>query len=145
MKGLPRLTYGAHKSEHRGLAYDIDGTITGWPGSTIVPDRPFFTSSACEARPLWGNMSICPHTYASFNDGRGYDGGNLRFGLVLSRLLLKVNFSCFNDKNKYKIRVFVHFSVCTKNLMNIKERKMKTFASKCTFLVQIWLKTHNQL
>ena len=76
VKGLPRLTYGAHKSEHRGLAHDIDGTITGWPGSTIVPDRPFFTSSACEARPLWGNMSICPHTYASFNDGRGYDGGN---------------------------------------------------------------------
>ena len=76
VKGLPRLTYGAHKSEHRGLAYDIDGTITGWPGSTIVPDRPFFTSSACEARPLWGNMSICPHTYASFNDRRGYDGGN---------------------------------------------------------------------
>ena len=76
VKGLPRLTYGAHKSEHRGLAHDIDGTITGWPGSTIVPNRPFFTSFACEARPLWGNMSICPHTYASFNDGRGYDGGN---------------------------------------------------------------------
>ena len=29
VKGLPRLTYGAHKSEHRGLAYDRDGTITG--------------------------------------------------------------------------------------------------------------------
>ena len=67
VKGLPRLTYGAHKSEHRGLAHDIDGTITGWPGSTIVPDRPFFTSSACEARPLWGNMSICPHTYGGLH------------------------------------------------------------------------------
>ena len=43
VKGLPKYSFGAHKSEYRGLAYDIDGTITGWPGTTIVPDRPFFT------------------------------------------------------------------------------------------------------
>ena len=58
VKGLPKYSYAAHKSEYRGLAYDADGTITGWSGVTIVPDRPFFTSSMCEARPHWGNILL---------------------------------------------------------------------------------------
>ena len=76
VKGLPKYSFGAHKSEYRGLAYDIDGTITGWPGTTIVPDRPFFTSSLCESRPHWGNMSVCPHTYASIRGAWSLDHGN---------------------------------------------------------------------
>ena len=46
-----------------GQIFDWDGTITGKPGSTIVRDQPFYTSSLCESRPNWGNMSICPHQY----------------------------------------------------------------------------------
>ena len=64
VKGLPKYSYAAHKSEYRGLAYDADGTITGWSGVTIVPDRPFFTSSLCEARPHWGNI-LSSHLFST--------------------------------------------------------------------------------
>ena len=53
--------------------FDWDGTITGVPLSTVVRDTPFFTSSWCEARPHWGNMSICPHRYTEAGgSGSGY-------------------------------------------------------------------------
>ena len=56
-----------------GQIFDWDGTITGKPGSTIVRDQPFYTSSLCESRPNWGNMSICPHQYAAAEGtGTGY-------------------------------------------------------------------------
>ena len=56
-----------------GQIFDWDGTITGKPGSTIVRDQPFYTSSLCESRPNWGNMSICPHQYvAAEGTGTGY-------------------------------------------------------------------------
>lgn len=76
VKGLPRGSYASKNGERRGLVYDVDGTITGWPGTTVVPDRPFFTSSECEARPHWGNMSVCPHQYLSLYDANGYGNGN---------------------------------------------------------------------
>ena len=44
--------------------FNWDGTITGIPLSTVVKDRPFFTSSLCSSRPHWGNMSVCPHRYS---------------------------------------------------------------------------------
>jgi len=74
--GIPKYSVGSKNSERRGLVYDIDGTITGWPDTTIVPDRPFFTSSLCESHLNWGNMSVCPHTYLSFQDSKGYGKGN---------------------------------------------------------------------
>jgi hypothetical protein len=78
VKGVPRYSYGSRNGERRGLVHDEDGTITGVPGTTIVPDRPFYRSSLCQARPHWGNMTVCPHPYLSMGDNQGYDGGNYR-------------------------------------------------------------------
>ena len=56
-----------------GQIFDWDGTITGTPKSMVVRDQPFYTSSLCEPRPHWGNMSICPHRYVSAEgSGTGY-------------------------------------------------------------------------
>ena len=76
VKGIPKYSFGSQNKERRGLVVDEDGTITGWPHSTIVPDRPFFTSTLCDSRPHWGNMSVCPHHYADLTDHGGYGGGN---------------------------------------------------------------------
>ena len=51
-------------TEIRVTVFDWDGTITGIPLSTVVKDRPFFTSSLSSSRPHWGNMSVCPHRYS---------------------------------------------------------------------------------
>ena len=60
-----------------GQVFDWDGTITGIPMSMVVRDQPFYTSSLCEPRPHWGNMSICPHRYISpGGTGTGYPGNN---------------------------------------------------------------------
>ena len=60
-----------------GQVFDWDGTITGIPMAMIVRDQPFYTSSLCEPRPHWGNMSICPHRYISAGGtGTGYPGNN---------------------------------------------------------------------
>ena len=61
VKGLPKYSFGAHKSEYRGLAYDIDDTITGWPGTTIVPDRPFFTRFELLIQGFFVNTLIVLH------------------------------------------------------------------------------------
>ena len=42
-------------------------------------------------------------------------------------------FSYFQEQNKYKIRLFVQFSVCTKKLINIKVRTID-FCCKMYFL-----------
>jgi len=76
VKGIPYGSYGSRNGERRGLIQDVDGTITGWSNTIIVPDRPFFTSSLCEPRSHWGNMSVCPHPYATLSDKGGYRGGN---------------------------------------------------------------------
>jgi len=76
VKGIPKTSYGSRNGERRGLVHDVDGTITGWPASTIVPDRPFFTSALCDPRENWGNMSVCPHYYGTLQDKGGYNGGN---------------------------------------------------------------------
>ena len=64
------------KSERMGQIFDWDGTITGIPKSMVVRDQPFYTSSLCEPRPHWGNMSICPHRYVSA-EGSGSGFGDL--------------------------------------------------------------------
>ena len=76
VKGVPKYSYGAKNGERRGLVHDLDGTITGVPGSTIVPDRPFYRSGLCQARPHWGNMTVCPHTYLSLVANQGYNQGD---------------------------------------------------------------------
>ena len=72
-----------------GQIFDWDGTITGKAGSTIVRDQPFYTSSLCESRPNWGNMSICPHQYvAAEGTGTGYtEQGTLSFLLYILILI----------------------------------------------------------
>ena len=59
-------------TERMGQIFDWDGTITSQAMSMIVRDQPFYTSSWCEARPHWGNMSICPHRYVN---AAGYGSG----------------------------------------------------------------------
>ena len=60
-------------SERMGQIFDWDGTITGIPKSMVVRNQPFYTSSLCEPRPHWGNMSICPHRYVTAEgSGTGY-------------------------------------------------------------------------
>ena len=72
-----------HSSKERmGQILDLDGTITGKPGSTIVRDQPFYTSSLCESRPNWGNMSICPHQYVKT---QGTGTGYTDFEVVITR------------------------------------------------------------
>ena len=65
-----------------GLVLDWDGSITGMPMSTVVKDTPFFTSSLCNPKPHWGNMSVCPHRYT----GAGGTGAvNKKLDVVLTR------------------------------------------------------------
>ena len=53
---------------------DWDGTITGYPRSTVVRNEPIWTSRFCEPHPHWGNMSVCPHRYTgSGGTGSGYN------------------------------------------------------------------------
>ena len=60
-------------NERMGQIFDWDGTITGIPKSMVVRNQPFYTSSLCEPRPHWGNMSICPHRYVTAEgSGTGY-------------------------------------------------------------------------
>ena len=81
-----------------GQIFDWDGTITGKPGSTIVRDQPFYTSSLCESRPNWGNMSICPHQYAAAEGtGTGYteQGTLLLFYILILSCVLSGHFLKF--------------------------------------------------
>ena len=85
-----------------GQIFDWDGTITGKPGSTIVRDQPFYTSSLCESRPNWGNMSICPHQYvAAEGTGTGYtEQGTLMPDPCKGQLILKCPFGVFKSPKK---------------------------------------------
>lgn len=60
-----------------GQIFDWDGTITGHAMATVVRDQAFYTSSWCDPKPNWGNMSICPHRYAH---AIGYGAGYARKG-----------------------------------------------------------------
>ncbi|XP_076451163.1 cell surface hyaluronidase CEMIP2-like [Babylonia areolata] len=51
--------------------HDKDGSLTGWPGSQAVLDRPFFTGPHCRPRPDW-TMTVCPYKYVQVEVmGRG--------------------------------------------------------------------------
>ena len=41
---------------------DSDGSITGTPNRTIVPDNPVLVTASCIKKPLW-NAYVCPHNY----------------------------------------------------------------------------------
>jgi len=49
-------------------------------------------------------------------------------------------FSYFHGQNKFKIRLFVDYSVRTKKLLNTKGRKILTLALKYTFWLKVCLK-----
>ena len=74
-------------TERMGQIFDWDGTITGKPRHFVVRDQPFYTSSLCEPKPNWGNMSICPHRYV---DGAGTGAGFAKIGRFLLREALVV-------------------------------------------------------
>ena len=86
-----------------GQIFDWDGTITGKPGSTIVRDQPFYTSSLCESRPNWGNMSICPHQYvAAEGTGTGYtEQGTLSY----SKTIFIYNIKYSNGTKKFAVHI----------------------------------------
>ena len=48
---------------------DVDGTVTGIPGSRVLRHHPFHVTSACT---YWynANLAICPHKYAQVH-GKG--------------------------------------------------------------------------
>eukprot|EP00798_Chlamydomonas_sp_ICE-L_P020062 gene20062-26781_t len=54
--------------------WDADGSISGYPDSTLLPDLPFYWASACVASPV---ISLaCPHRYANLV-AVGQGGGDL--------------------------------------------------------------------
>ena len=58
----------------------------------------------------------------------------VRAVLKISAILLKYPTRViFSGQNKYRIRVSVHSSVCSKKLVDIKVRKLSILAAKCTF------------
>ena len=61
------LFFLSRDTERMGDIFDWDGTITGRPQWTVVRDQPFYSSSQCEPRPHWGNMTVCPHRQLSLS------------------------------------------------------------------------------
>lgn len=43
---------------------DVDGSVTGAPGSAVVVDNPFLLTNRCSYRPAW-NAHVCPEDYVS--------------------------------------------------------------------------------
>merc|ERR1711970_929094 len=74
IRGLPKHSYPGVGAKERGIVLDWDGTITGYPRSTVVRDEPIWTSRFCIPYLHWGNMSVCPHRYTgSGGTGSGYN------------------------------------------------------------------------
>ena len=93
------FTYLSRNTERMGDIYDWDGTITGHPHWTAVRDQPFYSSSQCEPRPHWGNMTVCPHRqlslrvslgnyhfpFSRFVNGRGTGDGFDKIDMTVTR------------------------------------------------------------
>ncbi|XP_046367425.2 cell surface hyaluronidase-like [Haliotis rufescens] len=45
---------------------DLDGSVTGYPGSTVLKPGPFFHNARCYRRDNW-NMEICPQRFGMLN------------------------------------------------------------------------------
>ncbi|XP_067654447.1 inactive cell surface hyaluronidase CEMIP2-like [Haliotis asinina] len=63
-KGDPSVPTIKNKDGNRQITFrDIDGSVSGTPGTQFVPNTRFHTTNQCDYRPV-SNFAVCPHDYA---------------------------------------------------------------------------------
>ncbi|XP_046581669.1 cell surface hyaluronidase-like [Haliotis rubra] len=63
-KGDPSVPTIKNKDGNRQITFrDIDGGVSGTPGTQFVPNTRFHTTNQCDYRPV-SNFAVCPHDYA---------------------------------------------------------------------------------
>ena len=50
-------------SERMQTFRDMDGSVTGITGATVIRPQEFYVTVDCEYRPNW-RMAVCPHWYS---------------------------------------------------------------------------------
>ncbi|XP_076436577.1 cell surface hyaluronidase-like [Babylonia areolata] len=54
--------FGSLDGDLQSMLYDVDGSLTGVPETTLVKPFPVYTTSACLDKAEWG-MAVCPYQY----------------------------------------------------------------------------------
>ncbi|XP_067654446.1 inactive cell surface hyaluronidase CEMIP2-like [Haliotis asinina] len=63
-KGNPSVPLMKNRDGNRQITFrDIDGSVSGTPGTQFVPNTRFHTTNQCDYRPV-SNFAVCPHDYA---------------------------------------------------------------------------------
>ena len=60
--------FGSLDGDLESMLIDVDGSLTGGAGSTLVKPFPVYTTAQCYDRAEWG-MAACPHHYAKVREG----------------------------------------------------------------------------
>ncbi|XP_046576514.1 LOW QUALITY PROTEIN: cell surface hyaluronidase-like [Haliotis rubra] len=58
--------FGNDDGDKTSAFRDLDGSVTGYPGSTVLKPGPFFHNARCYRRDNW-NMEICPQRFGMLN------------------------------------------------------------------------------
>ncbi|KAK7481482.1 hypothetical protein BaRGS_00027244, partial [Batillaria attramentaria] len=106
-------TYGWEEKDGNLAAFvrDMDGSLTGSPGSALVRNFPLYKGDECLDRPDWG-MSVCPYRYIKVSVKVFPSQGYIKVSVKVfpSQGYIKVSVKVFPSQGYIKVSVKVFAS-----------------------------------